>query len=224
MRVLEVFKGTGSVGKVFEDAGCEVISVDLEARFNPTHLANVLEWDYTQYPPGHFDYAHFSPPCTEYSRAMTGRPRRLDEADLLVNRVLEMLVYFRPRWWTIENPYTGLLKTRPIMQFLRPFLKRCCYCIYSEGDETWCYRKETAIWTNIQWTPRPVCCKSAPCMWLDGGRHPLHAQGGGSRFRGDHQFHGPRTLTRERLYSMPPALITEWLECIRGEMESQING
>jgi hypothetical protein len=184
----------------------------------------VLEWNYTQYPPGHFDYAHFSPPCTEYSRAMTSRPRRLDDADLLVNRVLEMLVYFRPRWWTIENPYTGLLKTRPIMQFLRPFLKRCCYCIYSEGDETWCYRKETAIWTNIQWTPRPVCCKSAPCMWLDGGRHPLHAQGGGSRFRGDHQFHGPRTLTRERLYSMPPALITEWLECIRGEIDRQING
>jgi hypothetical protein len=28
-------------------------------------------------------------------------------------------------------------------------------------------------------------------------------------------------LTRERLYSMPPALITEWLEGIQGEMESQ---
>ena len=46
MRALEIFKGIGSVGKVFERVGWEVISVDIESRFEPTHLANVLEWDY----------------------------------------------------------------------------------------------------------------------------------------------------------------------------------
>ena len=61
MRVLEVFQGTGSVGKVFECVGWQVISVDVESRFEPTHLTDVLAWDYRQYPPGYFDYAHFNP-------------------------------------------------------------------------------------------------------------------------------------------------------------------
>ena len=178
-------------------------------------LANVLEWDYAQYPPGHFDYAHFSPPCSEYSQVMTRRPRRLDEADKLVNKALEMLLYFRPRWWTIENPYNGFLKTRPIMQFLTPFLKKVSYCMYSEGDETWSYRKNTAIWTNIRFTPR-ACCKSAPCEWFDGRRHPMWAQ-----THDPTPFPGRKIkLTRERVFSMPPALIREWLTCIQAEFLS----
>ena len=219
MRVLEVFKGTGSVGKVFEQADWEVISVDIESRYVPTHVENVLTWDYRQYPPGYFDYAHFSPPCTEYSRVMTARPRRLDEADALVNRSLEILMYFRPRWWTIENPYGGLMKTRPMMQFLKPFLKRCCYCMYSEGDETWCYKKDTAIWTNIQWTPRPVCCKASPCEWFDGKCHPMCAQTHDPMPRAN-RLAGSTKLTRDRVFSMPPALIAEWLDCIQDELES----
>jgi hypothetical protein len=216
MRALEVFKGTGSVGKVFEAAGWEVISVDILPKYEPTHTADILDFDYRQYEPGYFDYIHFSPPCTEYSRVMTRRPRRFDEADALVNRSLEMLVYFRPRWWTIENPYTGYLKTRPMMQHLKPFHKRCCYCKYSEGDETWSYKKETSIWTNIQWTPRPPCCKSTPCVWYSGKNHPMHAQTGDANPRRE-RLQGSTRLTRERVYSMPPALIAEWLQCILEE-------
>ena len=204
MRCLEVFKGTGSVGKVFEAAGWEVISVDIEAKYEPTHCVNVLDFDYRQYAPGHFDYVHLSPPCTEFSLALTRRPRNLPLGDLLVDKALEILMYFRPRWWTLENPYTGMLRFRPAMQHLKPFLHRVCYCIYSEGDSTWSYKKETAIWTNIKWKSRPLCTKSSPCSWFNGKNHPIHAQG--------------RQMRRERLYSMPPALIREWLEGILAEL------
>jgi len=154
MRCLEVFKGTGSVSKVFEAAGWEVVSVDIEAKFEPTHCVDVLEWDYPkQYPPGHFDYVHFSPPCTEYSTALRFRPRILELGDVLVDRALEILMFYRPRWWTLENPYTGLLKSRPVMQHLKSFMQRVCYCRYSEGDKRWCYKKETAIWSNLKWNP-----------------------------------------------------------------------
>ena len=203
MRCLEVFKGTGSVGKVFEAAGWEVTSMDIEAKFEPTFCVDVLKWDYWQYPPGHFDYVHLSPPCTEYSKAMTKRPRNLALGDSLVDKALEILVYFRPRWWTLENPYTGMLKSTPVMQHLKPFMQRCCYCKHSEGDETWSYRKETAIWTNLKWKPRPLCHRDSPCQWFNGKTHPLHAQA---------------PLGRVRLYSMPPALIREWLECILAEL------
>ena len=53
--------------------------------------------------------------CTEYSRALTTRPRRLPEADALL-RTIEIIAHLDPSMWAIENPATGLLKTRPFME------------------------------------------------------------------------------------------------------------
>ena len=54
-----------------------------------------------------------SPVCTEYSRALTTRPRRFLEGDALVLSALEIIARFDPLMWVIENPATGLLKTCP---------------------------------------------------------------------------------------------------------------
>ena len=178
-RLLELFAGTGSVGKVFEAAGWEVVSVDSVPAFGPTICVDIMQWDYRIYPPGHFDFVHASPPCTEFSRALTSRPRDLEAGDVLVNKTLEILTYFRPRWWTIENPHTGLLKTRANMFHLKTFMRRVCYCKYSpKDDDSWSYRKDTSIWTNLEWTPRPLCTKATPCKWMQGGSHPRVAQRG----------------------------------------------
>ena len=58
-----------------------------------------------------------SPVCTHYSRARTTAktPRDLVWADSLVLRALEIIEYFKPRYWFIESPQKGLLKTRPLM-------------------------------------------------------------------------------------------------------------
>ena len=63
-------------------------------------------------------------------RALTTRPRRLLEGDALVLSALEM--------WVIENPATGLLKTRPFMERLGG--RGCKY-----GTP---YRKQTRLWTG----------------------------------------------------------------------------
>lgn len=64
MRVLELFSGTHSVGKVCAEYGWEVVSLDLKgADINK----NILEWDYTTYPVGHFDMIWASPPCDTFS-------------------------------------------------------------------------------------------------------------------------------------------------------------
>ena len=55
-RVLELFKGTGRIGAAFEHIGWEVISVDLVAKFNPTHVANVANFGYKQYAPDYFNF------------------------------------------------------------------------------------------------------------------------------------------------------------------------
>ena len=42
-KVLELFKGTGSVGHVAKEFGFEVISLDNEAKFNPDILIMIVE-------------------------------------------------------------------------------------------------------------------------------------------------------------------------------------
>ena len=55
MRLLELFSGTGSVGAAFASQGWEVISLDQDPKTDALIHEDILTWDYTVYPPGHFD-------------------------------------------------------------------------------------------------------------------------------------------------------------------------
>ena len=87
-RLLELFCGTKLIGRAFEAAGWEVVSLNIVSKFEPAILCDIRSWDYTLFPPGHFDMVWASPVCTEYSRDLTMRPRRLEEGDALVLRAL----------------------------------------------------------------------------------------------------------------------------------------
>ena len=108
MRLLELFSGTGSVGNVAKAMGYEVISVDRDMM--ATHQCDIMDWNYQQYPPKYFNVLWASPPCTEYSIAMRNRPRDLEGANILLQQTLDMIEYFEPTHWLIENPQTGVMK------------------------------------------------------------------------------------------------------------------
>ena len=141
MRLLELFSGTGSIGEAFRAHGFEVVSLDKDPSFMPTICEDILTWDYTCYPPQHFDVVWASPDCTQYSiaRSKAKTPRNLILADSLVQRALEIIRYFNPRAWYIENPASGLLKTREFMHLL-PCVE-VSYCKYGHP-----YRKHTRLW------------------------------------------------------------------------------
>ena len=61
--LLELFSGTGSIGKVFAAAGWRVTSVELETRFKPTCCMNVLDFEPNMLE-GPVDLLWGSPPCT----------------------------------------------------------------------------------------------------------------------------------------------------------------
>ena len=166
MRILELFAGTKSIGKAFERMGHEVVSVDIEPQFNPSLCVDILTWDYTEFEPHSFFFIHASPPCTEYSKAKTKGVRNLEFADSLVNKALEIIDYFQPTWWLIENPASGLLKTRPCMQHLPAPLK-CSYCMYCD----WGYRKNTHFWTNLCMDLK-ICDRA--CPGYENGGHPQY--------------------------------------------------
>ena len=102
-RMLDLFSGTGMVGQVFSFEGYEVVSLDVDPKFKPTVLVDVMDWDYkAAYPSGYFDIIFACPPCTHFSRARTTIPRDLDSADRIIEKTLEIVEYFRPRMWFME--------------------------------------------------------------------------------------------------------------------------
>ena len=61
MHLLELFSGTKSVGRAFEALGWAVTSLDADATTRPSICADIREWDYRTYPPGHFDLSSLGP-------------------------------------------------------------------------------------------------------------------------------------------------------------------
>ena len=193
MRLLNLCSGTGSVAAPFKQSGWEVIEVDWDPRYKPTHVVNLMTWD-CPYEAGFFDCIWCSPDCTHYSIARTTAktPRDLVKADALVQRCLDLIQMLAPQVWWIENPDTGLLKGRPCVQGL-PFC-RVDYCMYGAP-----YRKRTRLWTNCTEPGFMLCNRSH----LISGRHAATAQRGGRRNEDD------ATFTRDELHRLPQALCEE---------------
>ena len=201
-RLLELFSGTGSIGKAFREAGWEVVSLDMDPKARATITADFMEWSWCEFGTTHFDSIWASPPCTEYSIAKTtGKPRDMEKADKIVQRTLECIQYFMPKTWFMENPQTGYLKGRAVVEGLR--YKDVSYCVFGYP-----YKKATRIWSNSEWQPLPMCTRSCPCEGSkETGRHPMTAQRGPGRVGGRLKENDRCSL--DQLHSMPPALCEE---------------
>jgi site-specific DNA-cytosine methylase len=189
MRVLELFSGTHSIGKICEEKGWEVISLDLKgADIN----MNILDWDYTMYPVGHFDIIWASPPCDTFSqlrKTWIGRKLKchnglvctkellqkdIDDIGLpILRKTDEIINYFKPKYYFIENPQTGLMKN--YMQHHNHY--DVDYCMYSNFG----YQKRTRIWTNLLGFQNKLC--DGKCGNIENGKHIINM--GGSKMIND---------------------------------------
>ena len=169
MKVLELFCGTKSIGKQFNN----VISVDIDEKFEPTITTDILSLDYkTLWQPGDFDYIHASPPCTDYSacnRGLINKVLNYDYYDKLVQRAIDIIEYLKPKYYTIENPQTGTLKSRPVIldwDKSNDFFD-IDYCRFGFD-----YKKRTRFWSNIDYESK-LCLKSGKCPAMTKRRHNM---------------------------------------------------
>ena len=195
MRCLELFAGTQSFSKAARRAGHTSVTVDILRKFKPNICHDILTWNFRIYKPGSFDFIWCSPPCTEYSKAKTRGVRNLDLADSLVRKCWEIIDYFKPRFWLIENVGSGLLVDR--MESIRPFQPRMFtdYCTYGKD-----YRKRTVFWTNLSLKLK-VCDGPGKCAGMIGNKHKL------SIGNGTPQYTGERHLTVWEKDEIPEKLV-----------------
>lgn len=167
MKVLELFAGSRSIGKVADRLAFDVYSSDIEQFGGIDYVTDILEFDVTKI---HFkpDIIWASCPCTAFSVAAIGKnwtkvgddyiPKnpKAEFGLKLVQKTLEIIEHFNPTYFFIENP-RGMLRKMPIMTDLPRY--GVTYCQY--GDTR---MKPTDIWTNsTKWTPRPMCKNGDTC-------------------------------------------------------------
>lgn len=167
MKVLELFAGSRSIGKVADRLAFDVYSSDIEQFGGIDYVTDILQFDVTKIPfkP---DIIWASCPCTAFSVAAIGKNwtkvgdvyiHKNPRAELglkLVQKTLEIIEHFNPTYFFIENP-RGMLRKMPIMADFPRY--GVTYCQY--GDTR---MKPTDIWTNsTKWTPRPMCKNGDTC-------------------------------------------------------------
>ena len=194
MKLLELFCGTKSIQKTIGSQYEEVISLDFNKKYNPTICCNILEWDYTVYPTGYFHTIWASPDCTQYSKAKTTGIRDIELANRVVQRTLEIINYFKPTMWFMENPQTGLLKSQLFMKDI-PFFD-FDYCQYGYS-----YRKRTRIWSNKKNITDCLCDRST-CKFIKDNKHINSCGNGYKKYTQDN-------ITKEQKYTIPSELIKE---------------
>jgi hypothetical protein len=153
--LLELFKGTGSVGKVAKKLGFNVTSLDFEEKYKPDILVDILKWNYKDFPTP--DYIWASPPCNTFSPlAYPLKERNIETAEPyserakfgteILHQTLKIIKYFlnkNPKLkFCIENPH-GMMRKDPKMRKLP--METTKYCMY--GDEK---TKPTDFWSNYK--------------------------------------------------------------------------
>lgn len=147
MKVLELFAGTKSIGRAFEERGHEVFSVEWDKNFPGISLyKDVLQVTAAEIIEkfGRPDVIWASPDCTTYSIAAISHHRRKEAGggdnlfpvseyakfcDRVNLHVHGLIMALSPKFWFIENPRGGMRK----MDFMSGLPRyTVTYCQYGD--------------------------------------------------------------------------------------------
>ena len=134
MRALDLFAGTHSFTKVAQELGYEVMSLDIDPKSGATITADILEFDYKIWPPGHFSFIWASPDCTKFFNtpahifSKEERERRAEEGCAVARKTKEIVEYLQPKFFAIENSASSLLWKQGIFDDYPK--TKLSYCMY----------------------------------------------------------------------------------------------
>ena len=194
MNHLELFSGTHSFGKVSKGKGYTVYSLDRDLGascpfsdyVSENHIKeDIMTWDYKKIDCNYFQLITASPTCLWWSNARStwlGRMKKskiftledlrkdIDEfGKPMVDKVFEIIEYFRPAKWIIENPHSSRMKYYieerwPQYNTYNDF----SYCKFSD----WGYEKKTRFWNNLNKTS--CICQKDCANIIKNGKQRIH--------------------------------------------------
>jgi len=215
-KLLELFKGTGSVGKQAKKMGFQVTSLDLDPIYTPDIETDILEWDYKKwatennYTP---DMIWSSPPCNTFSPMVyrlkerdveTAKPlsERARIGTKILYRTLEIIEYFLKKnpklLFVIENP-RGMMRKDAKMKKLER--ETTLYCLYGDFK-----KKPTDFWNNFpQGLNLDQETKQCPNATI-----PVQIS------------KGVKNLNLDQRYSMPSKLIKHFLDEFKKQYDGKV--
>lgn len=138
MKIISLFDFTGNWSKPYRDNGYEVTQIDLKLG------QDILNWDYTTIPKNSVYAILAAIDCTNYALsgarwfAEKDKDGRTAYSQELVAKVKEIIDYFQPDVYAIENPMSRIHILNPWMG--QPKLK---FHPFEYGDG---YQKMTWLW------------------------------------------------------------------------------
>ncbi len=145
--IISLFDYTGVWSAPYREAGCRVLQIETKLGFD------VFKWNYKIIKPTLVAGILAAPPCTDFAVSgaqywkVKDKDGRTKESVKLVRKTLEIIRYFNPRFWAIENPVGRLNTLVPELTRYGPWY----FEPYWYGDP---WSKKTGLW-GIFTKPKP---------------------------------------------------------------------
>lgn len=147
--ILSLFDYTGNWSRPYRENGYNVIQIDLQLG------QDILTWDYTKIENVYSILA--AVPCTDFALSGARHFARKDQdgstekSKQLVYKTLEIIDYFKPKFWVIENPMSRIHKCCPELGQVKFKFNPTDFAGYCKGEEQEenRYNKATWLWGNF---------------------------------------------------------------------------
>lgn len=142
--ILSLFDLTGNWSRPYRENGFEVVQVDLQ------NGIDILTWDYKSIDKDKVYGILAAIPCTDY--AVSGarwfkdkdKDGRTAESQKLCDKTKEIIEYFNPVFWVVENPVSRIHKLNPWLGKVKFYFHPYEFAGYGfEGER---YTKKTCLW------------------------------------------------------------------------------
>lgn len=147
--ILSLFDLTGNWSNPYKKNGYKVIQVDIQLGID------ILTWNYKEIPKNKVYGILAACPCTDFALSGARHFSRKDsdgtteKSKQLVYKTLEIINYFNPNFWVVENPMSRIHKLCPGLGEIKYRFNPCdfagyCKCKKEESENR--YNKTTWLW------------------------------------------------------------------------------
>ena len=145
--IISLYDYSGTWSAPYRKAGCRVLQVESKLGFD------VFDWNYRIIKPELVAGILAAPPCTDFAVSgaqywkVKDKKGQTRESLKLVKRTIEIVKFFDPAFWVIENPVGRLNKLLPELDEFGPWY----FEPYWYGDP---WSKKTGLWGRFN-KPKP---------------------------------------------------------------------